>query len=559
MVVKMCHLQQSKFDLFTLAALLLLLLPLVHSTPVLARADNHVRGSNDEGGPDLTAALDYGTFRGAYSKQYNISYWKKIPFAAPPVGENRFRGPQPPINLTGTGMYDSSKPFDMCPQRTANGSEDCLYLGLYSRPWKVGQPLRPVVVVFYGGGFIRGSALFASLPPSAYPVLNVSASTDLVFVYPNYRTNAFGLLAGRQIVADPKSDTNAGLLDQRAAIAWANRYAAQFGGDPRNVSIWGQSAGGGSVVAQVIANQTFSPGGGGVFQKALASSPYWPKTYSASGGEAQWIYDTLASRTGCGSVANSLACLKRASVQSIRDASEFIAASHTHTTSSYTWAPVIDGKFLPRTLTQATAATGGAINSDFAFATYNTHEGENFLPDRVSSFDSWLAGFLPGLSKEQHDEVRQMYPQIGKTETLASYTTSQVRAGLVYRDVVLACPGYWMAGASKRGWLAEYTISPAKHASDTYWWNQVNSAQRTDPLIYQGFTGAFASFFMTGDPNTRKLTPSVAIAVPELLAGSSSSAPEEFVINSDGFDTAQLTQLKRRCDFWRTVAPSVLV
>lgn len=119
--------------------------------------------------PTLEAELDYGTFEGSYSAEYNLSYWQKIPFAAPPVEQNRFRRPQPPIPIT-NGTYNSTQPFDMCPQRTVNGSEDCLYLGLYSRPWTKGQPLRPVVVVFYGGGFIQGSAYF-SMPPSGTNIM----------------------------------------------------------------------------------------------------------------------------------------------------------------------------------------------------------------------------------------------------------------------------------------------------------------------------------------------------------------------------------------------------
>lgn len=68
---------------------------------------------------DLVATLDYGTFQGAYSSKYNISYWQKIPFAAPPVGKNRFAGAKPPLPIT-NGTYDSSQPFDMCPQRTVS-------------------------------------------------------------------------------------------------------------------------------------------------------------------------------------------------------------------------------------------------------------------------------------------------------------------------------------------------------------------------------------------------------------------------------------------------------
>lgn len=167
---------------------------------------------------DLVAALNYGTFQGAYSPTYNISYWQKIPFAQPPVGPLRFRGPQPPLALPNGTVYNSTQTFDMCPQRTVNGSEDCLYLGLYSRPWTAGQALRPALVVFYGGAYIQGDASFG-LPPSAFPVLNVSAETDLVVVYANYRTNAFGFLPGREVAADREgSDLNPGLLDQDAAI-----------------------------------------------------------------------------------------------------------------------------------------------------------------------------------------------------------------------------------------------------------------------------------------------------------------------------------------------------
>lgn len=65
----------------------------------------------------LLANLEYGTFQGTYNARYNISYWRKIPFAAPPVGENRFRGPQPPIAIT-NGTYNSDQSYDFCPQRT---------------------------------------------------------------------------------------------------------------------------------------------------------------------------------------------------------------------------------------------------------------------------------------------------------------------------------------------------------------------------------------------------------------------------------------------------------
>ncbi|OBT55213.1 hypothetical protein VE04_05146 [Pseudogymnoascus sp. 24MN13] len=94
----------------------------------------------------------------------------------------------------------------MITARSEPGTEDCLYLGLYSRPWDASQPLRPVVVVYYGGAFIQGGGSF-TLPPAGYPILNVSEANNFIFVYPNYRVNAFGFLPGAKIAAD-KSDFN---------------------------------------------------------------------------------------------------------------------------------------------------------------------------------------------------------------------------------------------------------------------------------------------------------------------------------------------------------------
>jgi len=199
-----------------------------------------------------TVNLDYGTFQGKYNALFNILYFRKIPFAASTAGQNRFRAPQPPEPILG-GAYDTDQSFDMCIQRTVNGSEDYLYLGLYSRPWTNPSAKRPVLVTFHGGAFIEGSASF-TIPPPAYPVLNVSQANDFIVVYPNYRLNSFGFLPGRKVDESPTADLNPGLLDQQAALTWVHKYISHFGGDPQNVTIWGQSAEAGSVVAQVIAN-----------------------------------------------------------------------------------------------------------------------------------------------------------------------------------------------------------------------------------------------------------------------------------------------------------------
>ncbi len=156
---------------------------------------------------------------------------------------------------------------------------------------------------------------------------------------------------------------------------------------------------------------------------------------------------------GCG---GTLACLKRADVETIRDASLFVSGSHTYNTSSYTWAPVIDGEFLPRGLVEATTEKNGKVNAELAFAMYNTHEGENFTPGGLgtdAAYDGWLRDFLPGLETNDLDQIKKAYPVAGTTETL-NYDSPATAAGLVYRDLVLACPAYWTAGAAAKeaGW-----------------------------------------------------------------------------------------------------------
>lgn len=106
--------------------------------------------------------------------------------------------------------------------------------------------------------------------------------------------------------------------------------------------------------------------------------------------------------------------------------------------------------------------------------------------------------------------------------------------------------------AHQTSYLGVYTMSPATHGSDTEWWNQVNAIQASDPLIYDGYTGAFASFFATADPNAHKLTNASVVGVPELKA-----TGEEFVIESEGFGNVEIPLLRERCAFWRSVAHEI--
>lgn len=198
-----------------------------------------------------------------------VASWKGVPFAAPPVGPLRWRAPQPAANWKGVRtatQYSSDcmqKPFggDAAPLGTTP-AEDCLYANVWKPAASAGK--LPVIVWIYGGGFVNGGA-----SPPTYSGANM-AKQGVMFVSFNYRVGRFGTFAFPQLTKqDPDHGLlgNYGFLDQIAALKWVQRNIAAFGGDPSNVTIIGESAGGMSVHTLVT-----TPLARGLFQKAMVMS-----------------------------------------------------------------------------------------------------------------------------------------------------------------------------------------------------------------------------------------------------------------------------------------------
>jgi para-nitrobenzyl esterase len=194
-----------------------------------------------------------GTLEGTSDKSSGVRSFKGIPFAEPPVGDWRWKPPQPVKNWQGVRQADTFGP--RCMQRPifgdmnfrSNGmSEDCLYLNVWT-PAKSGRDRLPVLVYFYGGGFVAGDG---SEP--RYDGASMAAK-GIVAVTVNYRLGVFGFFAHPELTKESPhhASGNYGLLDQQAALKWVQQNIAAFGGDPKRVTIAGESAGSISVSAHM--------------------------------------------------------------------------------------------------------------------------------------------------------------------------------------------------------------------------------------------------------------------------------------------------------------------
>ncbi|HTS65460.1 MAG TPA: carboxylesterase family protein [Candidatus Acidoferrales bacterium] len=196
--------------------------------------------------------IENGLLESTTPAESGVRAFKGIPFGQPPVGDLRWKEPQPVRNWTGVRNADQFGP--RCMQRTApnadywfrsNGmSEDCLYLNVWT-PAKSGREHLPVLVYIFGGGFQNGDGSEPRYDGASM------ASKGMVAVSVNYRLNVFGFFSHPELTKESPhhASGNYGLLDQAAALAWVKRNIAAFGGDPARVTIAGESAGSISVSA----------------------------------------------------------------------------------------------------------------------------------------------------------------------------------------------------------------------------------------------------------------------------------------------------------------------
>ena len=287
-------------------------------------ADREDSSSGDGGEPDagprdpLLVETSDGPVRG--ETRGPLRAFLGIPYAAPPVGDLRFRPPAPPAPWS--EPLDATRFGPMCPQPNNDaampvvGDEDCLQLNV----WTHGDAeLRPVMVFIHGGGFSMGSAIDALYDGAA-----LATAGDVVVVTINYRLGVLGLLATEELAAESGEDSagNYGIRDQIAALEWVRDEIARFGGDPDNVTIFGESAGGvsvcvlsGSPLAEGLFHRAIVQSGGGCWGTPGLRSPGLLGSSSAIARGTE-----IVDASGCAGAADELACLRALPVSTLVEA-----------------------------------------------------------------------------------------------------------------------------------------------------------------------------------------------------------------------------------------------
>jgi para-nitrobenzyl esterase len=251
-----------------------------------------------------------GAVRGTMENGYRL--FQGIPFAAPPVGDLRFRPPAPVEPWD--GVRDATEPGSACPQPQPPDfstipwvDEDCLFLNVTTPAGLDGRREDlPVMVWIHGGFFLVGTGM-------QYDARRLAVDGDVVVVTINYRLGPLGFLAQRDLSAQngDVASGSAALLDQQAALRWVKRNIAAFGGDPDTVTVFGESAGGASVCAQLA-----SPTARGLFDRAIAMSYSCTERYDRL-ATAEARGDQVAAAVGCARRTDVAGCLRKVGVEEL--------------------------------------------------------------------------------------------------------------------------------------------------------------------------------------------------------------------------------------------------
>jgi len=445
-----------------------------------------------------TVSIETGKITGIRNDSSGVWAFKGIPFAAPPLGDLRWKEPQPAAPWEGvracttfsaSAMQNPPNPFMMWSKEFMAPleplSEDCLYLNVWTAAASADEK-RPVIVWIHGGGFTGGSG---SVPLYDGEGL---AKKGVVFVTINYRLGIFGFLAHPELTKESphQASGNYALLDQLAALRWVKKNIAVFGGDPGRVTIAGQSAGSFCVNALMA-----SPLGKGLFERAIGQS----------GGmfsrETRLMPLADAEKAG-------LAVAEKMKVKSLAELRAIPAADLLNAAS--TNVVTLDGYFLPRSVLEIFEAgeqndvpllTGW--NSDEGFAFGKPKTAQEFKADAEKKYGSMAADFLKVYPAANDEQAASTQKIISRNEIFAwqNYTwarkQSRAKSKAFLYQFSRVPPGEPNYGAFHS---AEFGYCLAT----LYNWDRPFEAW--DHTLSDAMSSYWVNFAANGDPNGEGLT-----------------------------------------------------
>lgn len=447
-----------------------------------------------------TIHIKSGMISGVSNNAGDVTAFKGIPFAAPPVGDLRWKAPQPVKSWQGVKKCDQFGPSPMQPKPIpfavytseflipeAPISEDCLYLNVWTNAKKISEK-KPVLVWIYGGGFISGG--------TACPIYDgeAIAKKDVIFVSVNYRVGVFGFLAHPELSKESggKGSGNYGLLDQIAALQWVKENIASFGGDPDNVTIAGQSAGSMGVNCLVV-----SPLAKGLFKGAIAESG----SYFWKNGNNKVPTLSIAEASG-------KAIIEKAGLQTLADMRK-MNADELLKKASARFSPVVDGTVLQATPEDTYAQNKQnhvpllvGWNGDESFDPANRKK-EVYLQQVQQQYGEKTAAFLKYFPGETDEQASRSEFELGKYH---SFAITQYKWAIIQSKWDNS-PVYLYNFNRKVPATGEFVKYGAFHTGEVaYVFNNLKFLKNrpfteTDNALAELMSNYWVNFVKTGNPN----------------------------------------------------------